>query len=1721
MTDLSFSLALSTYKTSLSVAGRSLVSVGADGVRLVSGLAPHYTLGTAASLYSDFYNDAYTNGIINGIEGYAPQTITSVEYKLHLVAGETLALDYDFIPGDKANNDFAFALLADGQGNITSLLLADVQHWIDGGHATHYTGATFHIGATGDYKLLIASADAGDSLAPSALILHSLQVQVPFGNFTLLPNALRLNADASLLTPTLLTPGSASALSSLQTALAANLISQDGGGLISQDGGGFKLADGTALISQDGGGLISQDGGGLISQDGGGLVASGGGNLTFVAGDLSTLAQQTAAFNNLQASSLVASGAGNLVASGAGNLVAQGAGNLVASGGGNLSTRTFVAVAPLPAALHDAPILETELLVSPAAAGFGGQDSPVIAALSNGRFVVAWVQTSLTGVTSIHARLMNSDRSNFGTTFQVSSLGEAGAFQPSVTALSDGTFAIGWSSIGTETMAGGGTGVASDIHVAFYEAAGQLVSVHVIASTGNQNQPALTALAGGGALLVFTDTSASDGTGVLRAQLFDTSYVASGGSTALSDGNSDASTPAIAMLQNGGTAVAYADVSAGGQTAILLRIDRPGGSSVAQVSSVTSAQQHWPTVISLANGNLVVAWVDEDSAGEPVASVRAQVMTAAGAPIGPPILVTALLPSQSGPPGLTVLNDGRIVVTWTEANVSSGAVVATSVRAEAFNADGTASTASFAAATGGSNLSQPGVAQLADGTLVVASVHTQGSSSDVRVSPLEFSDIEVLPCPVAAGSALLGVAAGGTLDQRAGAVAGLSSGKSVAVWQSDPIGNGGRFQIEGQMLDATGMPVGSVFVVSTPDFFDQITPTVTGLAGGGFVVGWADRHFEDTANGDSTRDFDVRARIYGADGLPLGSLFIVNSVVVRTQQAPAFASLWGGGFVATWTSTTAVAGTRDVVAQRFAADGTRVGGEVQVGASIDFSMLSAPAAAGLQNGGFVVAYARTDLVHPEGSGLWLQMFGAGGSPSNAVLVQASVDPQLASVATLANGSFVVTWANGAGSGTVGTGIVGTVRAQVFSAAGVALGGSVVVAINADVAVDAPAVAGLADGRFMIAYDSYDAASHSETVRARVYNPDGSAAGEGFAASTQAAGIRASHPAIVQLASGVIAVISTQGDGGELETAGFTPGDLLTSDIHLQDFTVASAPRGLIRGQLADGYIQGALVFADANGDGLYTPGEQSAVTGAHGEFFFTGDARGPIIARGGVDQSTGIPFTGTLTAPSGSTTVSALTTLVQKIMVANGGDQGAAIASVAAAFGLPADAELTTFDPVQATLDHSATALASYSVNALLFTVIGVASDAGAPGDLLGALATQVLEAPPGLFDPTTPEVLLALGLDPVATVIAAAVLADAKVALDLQVANSADDPAALLAGVTGIQQEAQGITPVVACFLRGTTIQTERGPVAVEALRTGTDGDWAITASGHAARITWVGWRRVALRGHPRPWDIDPVRVRTGAIAPGMPARDLLLSPDHAIFMAGVLIPVRYLINGAGIVQEHGRLSADYFHVELDVHDVLLAHGLPTESYLDTGGKAMFSGDGAVQLQAEIVPADARAMWEIHACAKLVLDGPLLARARADLLVRSQALGYRLTADAGLHILADGVPIWPTRTDGCCFVFDLPPARSLRLRSRAAAPAEVDAWSSDRRRLGVAVGSLLADRRVLAPGGLGWHAPEAGWSWTDGDAELAAPGTRTLTVGLALPYFYWENECTDLRNAA
>jgi hypothetical protein len=136
-----------------------------------------------------------------------------------------------------------------------------------------------------------------------------------------------------------------------------------------------------------------------------------------------------------------------------------------------------------------------------------------------------------------------------------------------------------------------------------------------------------------------------------------------------------------------------------------------------------------------------------------------------------------------------------------------------------------------------------------------------------------------------------------------------------------------------------------------------------------------------------------------------------------------------------------------------------------------------------------------------------------------------------------------------------------------------------------------------------------------------------------------------------------------------------------------------------------------------------------------------------------------------------------------------------------------------------------------------------------------------------------------------------------------------------------------------ITCFMAGTRIATPSGPIQVEALVV---GGLVTTADGTTSPIKWLGRQTVSTR-FANPNRVLPIRIRAGAFDENLPERDLLVSPCHAIFVDGVLAQAGALVNGSTIVRESQvPKTFTYYHVELENHSLILAEGLPTETFVD-----------------------------------------------------------------------------------------------------------------------------------------------------------------------------------------
>jgi hypothetical protein len=141
-------------------------------------------------------------------------------------------------------------------------------------------------------------------------------------------------------------------------------------------------------------------------------------------------------------------------------------------------------------------------------------------------------------------------------------------------------------------------------------------------------------------------------------------------------------------------------------------------------------------------------------------------------------------------------------------------------------------------------------------------------------------------------------------------------------------------------------------------------------------------------------------------------------------------------------------------------------------------------------------------------------------------------------------------------------------------------------------------------------------------------------------------------------------------------------------------------------------------------------------------------------------------------------------------------------------------------------------------------------------------------------------------------------------------------------------------------CFMAGTAIATPSGEVVVEALKA---GDLVSLSDGRVAPISWLGIQTVSTIFTDK-LRTSPIRIKAGALAEGLPARDLLISPDHAILLDGALVHAGALVNGATITRETDTPAVfTYYHVEVADHSLVLAEGVAAETFIDNVDRMAF----------------------------------------------------------------------------------------------------------------------------------------------------------------------------------
>ena len=826
----------------------------------------------------------------------------------------------------------------------------------------------------------------------------------------------------------------------------------------------------------------------------------------------------------------------------------------------------------------------------------GSQYDPNVAAFADGSYVVVWTSDSQAGgsVEDIVARIFNADGTPRGPEMMVNTYVGYYENKADVTVLTDGGFLITWSQLDEN-----GYGIFGQR----YDAAGARLTLAGAAggapvrindtTARDQYWPEVTALADGGWIAtwqsldqeaapgqpgdetwgIYAKRYAADGSVV---QMFDTAGVAANEVRINVTVAGSQQHAAVVQLANGGFAFSWygPDASGGGS---YVRIYDASGHPVTSLGTEGEMRVNTTTLhdqgaeggamAALADGGFVITWHSNVQDGSNW-GVYGQVYNADGTTRGGEFHVSSYAYDSQQEPKVTSLPDGGFMVVW---NSSGQDGDSWGVYGQRFDATGDAVGTEFRLnETTPGDQSTPAIAVQPDGSGVIVVWETPdgvGYGIDAKRIPLPDAATELA---IDTNGVEQQVNSYTTADQTYPSVTKLDDGSYVVVWQSN--GQDGsswgvyakHFDSDGDaiqltdtngnplwVLDGNGNPVlvpdgqGNQVQVPLTEFrvnsytnSEQRTANVVATADGGFLVVF--QSYGNTAAGDG--DWGVYARKYDADmqlemltnaaGSPVAELRI-NSFTSSQQEAPRAALLADGSVVVTWQSESFDGSSWAIASHRISAAGQLVGATDTLVNNTTTDQQLSPAIAALAGGDYVITWS--SLSH-DGSdwGVYAQRFNADGTrDGQEFLVNTLTDSTqiYPSIAGLSDGGFVIAWQTytSADSDNSDYGIAG----QRYDAAGVPVGGEFLingVGYNGQTQVNLVAAP---DGGFVVAWTSNQADGSSNGVVARRFDADGNATepyGDDVLVNSYSLNDQ-SGPAIAMLDRGFVAVWHSQNQDG--------------------------------------------------------------------------------------------------------------------------------------------------------------------------------------------------------------------------------------------------------------------------------------------------------------------------------------------------------------------------------------------------------------------------------------------------------------------------------------------------------------------------------------------------------------------------------------------------------------
>jgi len=735
----------------------------------------------------------------------------------------------------------------------------------------------------------------------------------------------------------------------------------------------------------------------------------------------------------------------------------------------------------------------------------GDQNTPIVAALAAGGFVMAWNDAG--SGHGVVAQLFDSTGHKLGGEMV---LGTATASGATLTALSTGGFALGWYDSANNT--------APD-RIQLFDSAGAKVGAEIGTSlgvAGDHFVTSTTALSGGGFVMV------TESGGV--AQIFDAagnkvggaitqdnvSFFASGRVAGLNDGSfvmagvttdhnlvvqhfsasgekigsqivaahDYSSGLSISAQPDGGFALAWRGPSVdviyarafgndGTPTSPVFTEIRPGDLTLTQ-----------PNILGVGGGQYLLSWMGSTQFSATGGNVRGQIFDSAGNKVGADFLISQQtdIPSPDhGNPDAALLASGEVVTVWQGSGPGDPRTPGGSpsnpdhgIRGQIF---APITTAALDIVPSGTSFSEVAIQNLPALVLSTTSAAVNATYTYQIVADSTGGGFAI------AGDKLV-VANSGLLHADSG------TPTSVTIQVTDNAGNVSQEVIALTLNDDAAERRYSASSESNvvDGRSSDIDPSIAKLANGGSVITWTDTD----SSGDGT-GYAIHAQIYDGAGAKVGGQFLVNTVTNSIQAESSVTTLSSGNFVVTWSTSGPSGNENDISAQIFSASGEKIGGEFTVNSTTVANQYTSEVAA-LTGGGFAVSWVDPSMTGGDtaGSAIRMQVFDATGAKvGTEQLVNTSTtgNQDALSIAGLADGSFVETWTDASGLG--GDNNSSSIKGQHFDATGQKIGGEFLVNTQITGAQRSSTVSSLGDGfvvawadRTLLKAQAYDSAGHA-------------------------------------------------------------------------------------------------------------------------------------------------------------------------------------------------------------------------------------------------------------------------------------------------------------------------------------------------------------------------------------------------------------------------------------------------------------------------------------------------------------------------------------------------------------------------------------------------------------------------------------------------------------------